>query len=101
ITHGWQLPYISSGSAAADVKDIVQLGKMIADQGGGKLFIYKPETGEWLTPDGQPQALTMLTAPFGKPLVLISDWTTEAPVSDSGFSEAAADAIFASLSDRL
>jgi len=100
ITHGWQLPYISSGCATADVKDVVQLGQMIADQGGGKLFIYNPQTGEWRSRDGL-EALTAGTAPLGKPLVLISDWTTEAPASDSGFAEAAADAIFASLADRL
>ena len=97
ITHGWQLPYVSSGSAAVDVKDILQLGAMIAKQGDGMLFIYDPGYGKWFTPERVE--LTAATAGLGKPLVLISDWTAEAPISDSGFSEAAADAIFASLVD--
>jgi len=33
----------------------------------------------------------------GKPLALVSDWYKESDINDSGFSEAAADALFAAL----
>ena len=94
ITHGFQLPYISEGQAEMDVADIVALGAMIAKQGGGELFIYEPTTGGWFSPKGN--SVTPDDA-LGKPLVLISDWATESVISDSGFAEGAADAIFAGL----
>jgi hypothetical protein len=54
------------------------------------------DSGEW-------RSLPSRNAPTGPiagtPLVLISDWWTESDINDSGFSEAAGDALFASLID--
>ena len=62
--------------------------QQIAKLGGdGVVLYYNPETGDW--DGGSPQ--------LGKPLVLVSNWVQDSKISDSGFSEAAADAIFASL----
>ena len=55
--------------------------------GGGVVLKYNKLTGKW--DGGTPQ--------LGKPLVLMSDWINDSAISDSGFSEAAADAFFASL----
>lgn len=93
ITHGFQVPYANSGGAENVVKDFFELGALIAKQGGGHAFYYVPATGKWLPVE--PGVTFSQT--LGKPLVLISDWTKEAAISDSGFAEAAADAIFASL----
>ncbi|MCX7894015.1 MAG: putative Ig domain-containing protein, partial [Burkholderiales bacterium] len=93
ITHGFQLPFVNTGGAQANVRDFFEMGALIAKQGGGHAFYYDPGTGGWLSVE--PGVTFSQT--LGKPLVLISDWTKEAAISDSGFAEAAADAIFASL----
>ena len=80
------------------------LGKSIAKAGGGGITAsYDEELGQWIIyndgADGQQngKVLTASNAPLGKSLVLLPDWIDESNISDSGFSEAAADAFFASL----
>jgi hypothetical protein len=62
---------------------------------------YNGKTGEWEAVDevGRIRKDVKATEALGKPLVLLVDWATggESVVPDSGFSEGAADAIFASL----
>ncbi len=99
LTHGFEPPW-EKGIPS----DFLALGKSIAKAGGGGVTAqyFKP-TGEWLIyndgADGQlnGQILTASNATLGKSLVLLPDWINESNVSDSGFSEAAADAFFASL----
>lgn len=97
ITHGFQIPYWDRDVPA----DFVDLAHTVARSGGGAVYTYQPDTGAWLfTPDptGPPLAVPPPPASMlGKPLVLVSDWVTDSAISDSGFSEAAADALFASL----
>ncbi|MBY0467803.1 MAG: hypothetical protein K2Q07_02370, partial [Burkholderiaceae bacterium] len=92
ITHGFQVPYLSDGRATTDISNLIELGQAIARQGDGALFVYHPADGTWSSPDGVSMASVL-----GKSLVLVSDWTREAAISDSGFAEAAADALFASI----
>ena len=67
------------------------LAQEIAQQGGdGTVLYYDPSTGNWINPDGGSPAL-------GKPLVLLFNWSAESAITESGFTEAAADALFASL----
>ncbi|NLS91835.1 MAG: hypothetical protein GXX96_06600, partial [Planctomycetaceae bacterium] len=55
--------------------------------GGGTTLMYDKKTGSWGS-----------SAPSrGQPLVLIVDWVEESGINDSGFAEAAADALFAAL----
>lgn len=62
--------------------------EIVNASGGGKILKYNPLTGQWETrPNVQD----------GNSLVLISDWYKESDIDDSGFSEAAADSIFAGL----
>lgn len=85
ITHGFSIPYWDSAVG----KNFIELADLIAKSDGAVLE-YQPATGVWLSLNHRPVAL-------GKPLVLISNWVKDSAISDSGFSEAAADALFAGL----
>ncbi|MDH5669638.1 MAG: Ig-like domain-containing protein, partial [Nitrospira sp.] len=77
-----------------------ELGDHIAEAGGGGLVArYKKDTGNWIVYSETGEVLdgNSIAGFQGKPLVLIPDWITESSISDSGFSEATADAVFASL----
>ncbi|NIL97850.1 MAG: hypothetical protein GTO62_12180, partial [Planctomycetales bacterium] len=96
ISHGFQLPYFDDTTPL----DFVQLGYLIADTNEGKVFKYVPDTGKWQEVDRDGKLLDFGADPAsaaGKPLVLLSDWALDSSISDSGFSEAAADALFAAL----
>ncbi|MFM8278539.1 MAG: hypothetical protein ACKN89_16415, partial [Cyanobium sp.] len=93
LTHGFEPAYINSSGSQQSIQDLVEMGKRIARQGGGAAFYYDPASGHWRAVD---PTVTLQEA-RRKPLVLIADWAKEAGISDSGFAEAAADAIFASL----
>jgi VCBS repeat-containing protein len=84
LTHGFQIAALDQSIP----QDYQVLARAIANAGGGgAVAIYDPDTGYW---DGDaPQ--------YGKPLVLLSNWVQDSKISDSGFAEAAADAIFAAL----
>lgn len=86
ITHGFQFDL--DPGATAHGRWMETLGQVIADaSGGGSVLMYNKAAGTWEGPDPIP----------GQGVVLVSDWVSESDISDSGFAEAAADAIFASL----
>ncbi|MDH5639643.1 MAG: putative Ig domain-containing protein, partial [Nitrospira sp.] len=101
LTHGFQnriaslMPGGPDHTLAAEGQWLQQLADQIVDAGGGSpitnVLIYRKATGIWADVNGAT------TPVAGKPLVLISDWWTESDINDSGFSEAAGDALFASL----
>jgi DNA/RNA endonuclease G (NUC1) len=94
LTHGFSLPYLDPRTPG----DYIELAEHIAAAGGGgKVFKYDPPSGRWVDPADDKIVLTAANMPLGKPLVLVSDWALDSAISDSGFSEAAADALFASL----
>ncbi|MDH5669953.1 MAG: M10 family metallopeptidase domain-containing protein, partial [Nitrospira sp.] len=77
---------------------IIQMADQIVEAGGGEknsnVLLYQKDSGEWRPLPGRGIVASPVA---GKPLVLISDWWTESDINDSGFSEAAGDALFASL----
>ncbi len=94
LTHGFTPDpggWLKDNALERTPDSFIDMAKMIAQRGGdGVVMIYNRQTGEFLSLDGR--------APIpGRPLVLVSDWVKESTVNDSGFSEAAADALFASL----
>ena len=73
---------------------------IVKAEGGGSILEYNKATGQWdnaLDPTDTRTGAALLQA--GLAVVLISDWTFESTITDSGFAEAAADAIFAALVD--
>ena len=98
ITHGFKFP--TEGAGIPD--NIYDLGNNIADSGGdGLVMRYNRDTGSWDAIDEQGRLLSdvEISDYYGKPLVLLTDWSAynQSSVPDSGFSEGAADAFFASL----
>ncbi len=82
--------------------DVSVIAEAIAKRTDGALFMYNPNFG-------QPGAAPFLWMPLGSILtpeeafqqhvaiILVSDWREDSRVPDSGFAEAAADALFAAL----
>ncbi|HYU32388.1 MAG TPA: putative Ig domain-containing protein [Thermoanaerobaculia bacterium] len=112
ITHGFDLPSLTKAAGAEQTvgKKFFQLGAQIAragslgplnEPGGGLMMLYTREGGKWIPVDqnGLPYHETDAHAENfkGRPLVLINNWIQESFISESGFSEAAADAFFAAL----
>jgi len=100
LTHGFQLDPVSDFTGANFQQPIafMDLGHLIAEAGGGGVVLsYDKLTGEWVDRETGLTGRDALI--LGKPIVLISDWYNESDISDSGFAEAAADALFASLVD--
>jgi hypothetical protein len=99
ITHGFQPPI---GKLDLSKTASAELARMIAGKQGGVAFKYLRNKGTWVKLDGENEdkfandALQKALSQ-GKPVILVPDWMTESGFSDSGFSEAAADAIYASL----
>ncbi len=94
ITHGFQLDPLSSDSRFTPAK-FVELAHMIADSAGGHVLTYDRRTGNWI--DDRSLTDGARAVEDGKPVVLVTEWYHESDISDSGFSEAAADTFFASL----
>ncbi len=99
ITHGWQMPFMNGGGTASAAPDFAEAAKGIARATGGLAASYDPATGNWL--DIATGAVANFASFGGKPVFLIGDWSKEAAISDSGFSEGAADAMFGSLAHLL
>ncbi len=100
LTHGFQLDPISDFTGAHYQQPIafMDLAHLISEAGGGGVVLsYDKLTGEWIDRQTGLSGSTALTS--GRPVVLVSDWYNESDISDTGFSEAAADALFASLVD--
>ncbi|WP_301100333.1 hypothetical protein, partial [Propionivibrio sp.] len=101
ITHDSKAAILTAPDPESELKEEIKLARAIATQGGGEIFIYMPETMKWQylgdpsTPE-KPKFKYVHEA-LGHPLVLISNWILDSSVVDSGFSEAAADGLFAAL----
>ena len=98
VTHGFKFP--TEGPGIPD--NIYDLGNNIASSGGdGLVMQYNSETGGWDAIDEQRRLLpdVEISDYYGKPLVLLTDWSADnqSSIPDSGFSEGAADAFFASV----
>ncbi|MDH4187788.1 MAG: hypothetical protein OEV08_12410, partial [Nitrospira sp.] len=100
LTHGFQ-PEVPNGtqSLLTHGQWLWDMADQIVTAGGGNEAIkisnvlrYDKVTGNWLT-----RLNTLANPVAGRPVVLLPDWWTESDISDSGFSEAAADSFFASL----
>jgi hypothetical protein len=92
LTHGFELPILPLIDSSTNIiDDFVALANLIVDNFGGAIRIQNPATGEWDLIRGSNSLEP------GKPIVLISNWIKESGISDSGFSEAAADATFANV----
>lgn len=124
LTHGFSPPILVKESIPDNFYElgnkIIQVNGNLPDQKGLMMRYDKP-TGMWVPVDRYGRILSALTggllpdAPSylttlatqitdkylgqNKPLVLLSEWVTdgESSIPDSGFSEGAADAIFAAL----
>ncbi|MCT7953198.1 DNA/RNA non-specific endonuclease [Ancylothrix sp. C2] len=118
LTHGFRPPYISQSTIAPHFFDMA--GNIVSSGGGGLILRYDKPTGFWipvnrygqvigdfppgLNPASEAGYLEQLadyiSANYrGRPLVLLPDWAQnrESAVPDSGFTEGAADAFYASL----
>ncbi|HEY6817505.1 MAG TPA: putative Ig domain-containing protein [Croceibacterium sp.] len=102
LTHGFELSGLADDYSPFSQPDTFkELGRMIAGFGGdGVVLLYDKTTGNWVDMDTE-QVVTGqgLAAYAGKPVVLISDWVKESAYAETGFSEAAADALFAAIMD--
>ncbi|MCB2028921.1 MAG: hypothetical protein KDH18_09735, partial [Rhodoferax sp.] len=110
LTHGFQLSLTSSFNNQGQFKQpeaFMEMADMIvAAAGGGVVLAYDKLSGLWVDRSvwngyGEPPAYALAANRIqaGKAVVLVSDWHVESDISDSGFSEAAADAMYASLID--
>ncbi|MCB1095299.1 MAG: Ig-like domain-containing protein [Verrucomicrobiae bacterium] len=92
LTHGFDpRMYFGNPSLSKVPEAFVDMGELISAAGGnGVVMLYNRTTGKWVSLDGQEPIP-------GRPLVLVSDWVKESNTSDSGFSEAAADTLFAAI----
>ncbi|KKL87358.1 hypothetical protein LCGC14_1935460, partial [marine sediment metagenome] len=96
VTHGFQ-PSLTIGNPDENQpQGFLDLAHMIVDAGGGgRVLKYIRSEGTWQ--DDKSMAAGAIAAEDGKPLVLVLDWNKESNITDSGFSEAAADTFFASM----
>ncbi|MEZ6135594.1 MAG: dockerin type I domain-containing protein [Pirellulaceae bacterium] len=94
VTHGFTPdPYswFTDNALERAPDAFIDIAKLIALNGGdGVVMVYNRQSGNFVSLDGRTPAP-------GRPLVLVADWIKESTINDSGFSEAAADAMFASL----
>ncbi|HEY8879876.1 MAG TPA: tandem-95 repeat protein [Roseateles sp.] len=111
LTHGYQPPINSGtdglssiyanaygGKTDASSTAAAELARNLVSTQGGYAYRYDRLTGQWLALDfdsSQPSLAAAIAQ--GKPVILVPDWVIESGFSDSGFAEATADAIYASL----
>ncbi|MDZ4253021.1 MAG: Ig-like domain-containing protein, partial [Sulfuritalea sp.] len=95
LLHGFQPP-IAKGSAVETT--MYTTAKNMAERTDGGLFIFDRLSGQWKADSNfghYPEPKDCQAA--GKPIFLVGDWYSESGISTTGFAEAAADAIYASL----
>src|SRR3546814_8099445 len=68
---------------------------IVEASGGGVALWYDKLTGDWYDPRTGKRNADALIA--GEAVVLVADWVKESDITDSGFSEAAAESIYASI----
>lgn len=98
LTHGFKFPTEPPGIPSS----FYEMAGSISKAGGGGLIVrYDTAKDYWVPVDENGSVLTGTTPSdfFGKPLILLTDWSqdNESAIPDSGFTEAAADAFFASM----
>ncbi|MEY8838751.1 hypothetical protein AB9K41_06940, partial [Cribrihabitans sp. XS_ASV171] len=111
LTHGFQImgllpDYANTALNEDTLAPWLESGELLSDaSGGGTILVYNRQTGKWhkYDPEGAEGARISKSAFEASQLkekeavTLVLDWYRESNISDSGFSEAAADAFFASL----
>jgi hypothetical protein len=111
LTHGYQPPLVSGadglsssipnavfGKTKAETTGAAELARNIAKDQEGYAYKYDRFTGRWVSLDAGSAVPSLADAlNMGKPVALVPDWVLESGWSDSGFAEAAADAVYASL----
>ncbi len=108
LTHGFQFdPAVlvpDNNYRLLAPRAFMEMGELVAAaDGGGVVLQYDKQTGRWVDvnsprdADGNRTVYGAAALKTGKSVVLVSDWYAESAISDTGFSEAAADSIFASL----
>ena len=113
ITHGfqpmgWYPDYANSSLDVAQLVSWINVGQTLSEaSGGGIVLVYSKETGLWHSVESynpliehpviSTDPVDMAALKEGEAVTLVLDWYRESNVSDSGFSEAAADAFFASM----
>ena len=101
LTHGFQLGLLASFFENGQFQqppafmDMAQL--IVAASGGGVVLSYDKLTGRWEDRATGLIGAAALAKAAGKAVVLVSDWYVESDISEVGFAEAAADAIYASI----
>ncbi|MFN6132307.1 MAG: Ig-like domain-containing protein [Synechococcaceae cyanobacterium] len=95
ITHGFQPPLPGADNDPAMTRS-AELARILAQQQNGYVYKYDRQNGAWTPLDGDFISLNTALEK-NHPVVLVPDWIIDSGLSDSGFSEAAADALYASL----
>ncbi len=94
VVHGYvpPIPPWYDDELITQFDDLAQLA--VDASGGGVVLRYDRDTGGWWVPPGTsgPNAPKL-----GESLALVFDWIEESDIDDSGFSEAAGDALFAAI----
>ena len=97
LTHGFQLGLLASffdNGQFAQPPAFMDMAQLIVEAGGGGVVLrYDKLTGDWVDRDTGLYGHGGAVRAGGKPVVLVSDWYVESDISDTGFSEAAADAL--------
>ena len=115
LTHGFQ-PISDtdrntlSGQKSAVVESMgrtLDIALAMAKSSKALIFVQNSTTGDWIPfdrfdlDDVQPTDIASMRvddpANAGKSIILVPNWALEAGIADSGFAEAAADAVFASM----
>ena len=99
LTHDMQLGFGLDNTRLADDggEYAVMAEAIVLASGGGVVLYYDKVTGDWVDVETGLTNAAALAANAGKAVVLLSNWSAESDISDTGFAEAAADAFFASL----
>ena len=105
ITHGFQLNPLPGNSPFQQPQQFLDMAGRYADPTGGLVLKYNRADGRFvedlIDSDGKNYngGDGVSAVEDGKPVVLVLDWYKESDISDAGFAEAAADAMYASLVD--
>ena len=98
LTHGFQFGFSVGDDPYQQPEAFMEMADLIRNAaGGGVILSYNKNTGEWVDRENGVDPVSAING--GQSVVLVSDWFKESDISDSGFSEAAADAMFASLAE--
>ncbi|MDB5858372.1 MAG: hypothetical protein JWQ76_2061, partial [Ramlibacter sp.] len=90
ITHGFQPPIISPDNVRETTA--WEIAVSMQEKSGATVLILNKASGEFERADRMLAAID-----YTKPLVLLPNWIVESGISDSGFAEASASAIYAAM----